>query len=134
MGVWDGLDGCEISRPEILSQSAPGSGLQSALHTHTHSLSLTHTHTHTHTHTYTYTYTHTLTTVHSVSHTARSRRLEGKLHDQPPTAEKHTPSLYTQNTSHLPDEARHSKYQKRCYERCLSDSCQKRCLFTHLHY
>ncbi len=24
MGVWDGLDECEISRPEILSQSAPG--------------------------------------------------------------------------------------------------------------
>ncbi len=23
MGVWDGLDECEISRPEILSQSAP---------------------------------------------------------------------------------------------------------------
>ncbi len=57
--------------------------------------------------------THSLTTVHSVSRTARSRRLEGKLHDQPPTAERNTPSsLYTQNTSHLPDEARHSKYQK----------------------
>ncbi len=150
MGVWDGLDGCEISRPEILSQSAPGSGLQStfrdsfdsvrdfrARYTHIHTLSFSHTHahTHTHTHTHTYTYTHTLTTVHSVSRTARSRRLEGKLHDQPPTAERHTPSsLYTQNTSHLPDEARHSKYQKRCYERCLSDSCQKRCLFSHLHY
>ncbi len=25
VGVWDGLDACEISRPEILSQSAPGS-------------------------------------------------------------------------------------------------------------
>ncbi len=24
VGVWDGLDACEISRPEILSQSAPG--------------------------------------------------------------------------------------------------------------
>ncbi len=24
--VWDGLDACEISRPEILSQSAPGEG------------------------------------------------------------------------------------------------------------
>ncbi len=24
MGVWDGLDECEISRPEILSQSALG--------------------------------------------------------------------------------------------------------------
>ncbi len=24
MGVWDGLDECEISRPEILSQSTPG--------------------------------------------------------------------------------------------------------------
>ncbi len=24
VGVWDGLDECEISRPEILSQSAPG--------------------------------------------------------------------------------------------------------------
>ncbi len=24
MGVWDGLDESEISRPEILSQSAPG--------------------------------------------------------------------------------------------------------------
>ncbi len=23
VGVWDGLDACEISRPEILSQSAP---------------------------------------------------------------------------------------------------------------
>ncbi len=23
MGVWDGLDECEISRPDILSQSAP---------------------------------------------------------------------------------------------------------------
>ncbi len=57
---------------------------------------ITHTHTHTH--------THTLTTVHSVSHKARSRRLEGKLHDQPPTAEKRMPSsLYTQNTSHLPN-------------------------------
>ncbi len=24
VGVWDGLDACEISRPEILSQSTPG--------------------------------------------------------------------------------------------------------------
>ncbi len=24
-GVWDGLDECEISRPEILFQSTPGS-------------------------------------------------------------------------------------------------------------
>ncbi len=24
VGVWDGLDACEISRPETLSQSAPG--------------------------------------------------------------------------------------------------------------
>ncbi len=24
VGVWDGLDACEISQPEILSQSAPG--------------------------------------------------------------------------------------------------------------
>ncbi len=24
VGVWDGLDACEISRPEIVSQSAPG--------------------------------------------------------------------------------------------------------------
>ncbi len=23
LGLWDGLDECEISRPEILSQSAP---------------------------------------------------------------------------------------------------------------
>ncbi len=67
---------------------------------------VTHTHTHTHTHT---THTHTLTTVHSVSHKARSRRLEGKLHNQPPTAEKRTPSsLYTQNTSHLPNSAFHN--------------------------
>ncbi len=67
---------------------------------------VTHTHTHTHTHT---THTHSLTKVHSVSHTARFRRLEGKLHDQPPTAEKHTPSsLYTQNTSHLPNSAFHN--------------------------
>ncbi len=50
-----------------------------------------------------------LTTVHSVSHTARSLRLEGKFHDQPPTAEKHTSSsLYTQNTSHLPNSAFHN--------------------------
>ncbi len=28
VGVWDGLDACEISRPEILSQSAPGNDLQ----------------------------------------------------------------------------------------------------------
>ncbi len=77
------------------------SGLQSALHTHIHTLSLSRTHARTH--------THTLTTVRSVSHTARSRRLEGKLHDQPPTAEKHTPSsLYTQNTSHLPNSAFHN--------------------------
>ncbi len=27
MGVWDGLDECEISRPEILFQSAPGHNL-----------------------------------------------------------------------------------------------------------
>ncbi len=61
------------------------------------------THTHTHTHSL------SLTTVHSVSHTARSRRLEGKLHDQPPTAKKHTPSLlYTQNSSHLPNSAFHN--------------------------
>ncbi len=26
VGVCDGLDACEISRPEIMSQSAPGSG------------------------------------------------------------------------------------------------------------
>ncbi len=26
MGVWDGLDESEISRPEILFQSAPGDG------------------------------------------------------------------------------------------------------------
>ncbi len=26
MGVWDGLDECEISRSEILSQSTPGGG------------------------------------------------------------------------------------------------------------
>ncbi len=26
MGVWDGLDECEISRPEILFQSAPARG------------------------------------------------------------------------------------------------------------
>ncbi len=24
LGVWDGLNACEISQPEILSQSAPG--------------------------------------------------------------------------------------------------------------
>ncbi len=24
VSVWDGLDACEISRPEVLSQSAPG--------------------------------------------------------------------------------------------------------------
>ncbi len=58
------------------------SGLQSALHTHTHT-PLSHT------------------TVHSVSHTARSRRLEGKLHDQPPTAEKHTPSSLYTKTPHI---------------------------------
>ncbi len=76
-------------------------------HTHARTHSLTHTHTHIHTHTHTHTHTQTAThTVHSVSHTARSRRLEGKLHDQPPTAGKHTPSsLYTQNTSHLPNSA-----------------------------
>ncbi len=28
VGVWDGLDACEISRSEILSQSAPGNDLQ----------------------------------------------------------------------------------------------------------
>ncbi len=26
VGVWDGLDACEISRPEILSQSTPACG------------------------------------------------------------------------------------------------------------
>ncbi len=26
VGVWDGLDACEISRPEILSQSCPAIG------------------------------------------------------------------------------------------------------------
>ncbi len=26
VGVWDGLDACKISRPEILSQSAPATG------------------------------------------------------------------------------------------------------------
>ncbi len=91
-------------------------------HTHTHSLSLSlslsslslsylsHTrHTHTHTHRTLHTHTHTLTTVHSVSHTARFRRLEGNFTISQPTAEKHTPSsLYTQNTSHLPNSAFHN--------------------------
>ncbi len=79
--------------PFYILSTCPSKGLCTAL---------THTHTHTHTHSL------SLTTVHSVSHTARSRRLEGKLHDQPPTAKKHTPSLYTQNSSHLPNSAFHN--------------------------
>ncbi len=88
----------------------PGESCKRVCFTHTHACTHARTHARTLSHTHTYTHTHTQTathTVHSVSHTARSRRLEGKLHDQPPTAEKHTLlHHFTHKTPHICQTAR----------------------------